>query len=735
MKTLDGLGRRLSDFIRSIGRFLRGAEDTDVRPASRREKILFWFGIHVPRDRRDRLHIRPRFFRILLLGLLCLFALLIGLFEFSTSPRFCNSCHIMRPYYHAWKTSSHNFVPCVECHYPPGRRDELRVKFQAMTQVVKFVTRTYGSRPYAEVEDASCLRPGCHETRLLEGKVTFKRGIVFDHRPHLTEARRGRKLRCTSCHSQIVVGTHMVVTESTCFLCHFKGMVHGRAENPLAGCPSCHEAPSSVIKVGGVEFSHDEFIGKRHVPCQNCHLDAISGDGRAPRERCAMCHNEPGKLVFPKELSSLHDNHVTTHNVDCSRCHEEIVHAVRTTLAPLEYGCDVCHEGKHKAQKQMFMGTGGKDFPAVPSHMFETQLDCTACHTEPLVSGEKATLSGQTFVASQKACVKCHGEKYSGLVSTWKNAFSRMIGELEPKLSAVAAEAGKASAARRQTASADSLIKDARYNIEFVKVGRGVHNVFYAAGLLNKANRNLDEAMTSVGQKPRLLGRHSYTGGDYCAVLCHNSVGVRMPERVVFAGKDLPHRRHFYQYSVSCTECHSTESHKEISLKPQDCGACHHGSGNEKCESCHEVQARLYEGTFLAGASGERQSSPMFGTVDCKGCHTQVQAGKTSAAVLAACESCHDSGYADMVGEWLKELSQLSDSASGRLASLKASLRKTGRDASLSPAEQEKLKRASEIVASVTPGRAVHNPALSETLLTGALEDIAELEKDTGAAR
>ena len=67
---------------------------------------------------------------------------------------------------------------------------------------------------------------GCHETRLLQGKVKFKR-FYFDHKPHLTELRRGKKLRCTSCHSQIVQGDHMKVTESTCFLCHFKEI--GRA--------------------------------------------------------------------------------------------------------------------------------------------------------------------------------------------------------------------------------------------------------------------------------------------------------------------------------------------------------------------------------------------------------------------------------------------------------------------------------------------------------------------------
>ena len=718
---------RLTRSAHWLKRKVLGPEDEDLHPSSTRHRVLGWFGIHVPGQKRDRLHIRPRFFRVILVAFICVIALLVATFEYSTSPSFCNSCHIMRPYYHAWKTSSHNFVPCVECHYPPGKRDELRVKFQAMTQVVKFITRTYGSRPYAEVEDASCLRKGCHETRLLEGKVTFKQGIVFDHRPHLTEARRGRKLRCTSCHSQIVVGTHMVVTESTCFLCHFKGMVHGRTENPLAGCPSCHEAPSGVIKVGGIEFSHDEFIGKRHVACQNCHLDAVSGDGRVPIERCAMCHNQPGKLVIPKDVASLHDNHVTLHNVDCSRCHEQIIHAVRTTLAPLEYGCDVCHEGKHKAQKQMFMGTGGKDFPAVPSHMFETQLDCTACHTEPLVSAEEANLSGQTFAASQKACVKCHGEKYAGLVSTWKNAFARMLGELEPKLSAVTAATRKAAGSGRGSA-ADSLVSDARYNVEFVKIGRGVHNVFYAAGLLNAANRNLDAAMKTEGQKPLLLGKHSYVGGDYCAVLCHKNVGVEVPVTVQAFGRPMPHRRHFYDFGVSCTECHSAENHKQLDLKPEGCNACHHAPSQTECDACHRTQSELFSGKLFASFEGEPLPSVMASSVGCEGCHASLLSHRTGETVADACENCHDKSYRQTLNEWQTDLASLSDRAQRKLVSFRQYLRQPGNEQRLTQPELARLATVGEIIATLTPRTAVHNPLLSQSLLEKAIQELDDLD-------
>jgi len=248
-----------------------------------------------------------------------------GLWHFSTSPLLCNTCHIMKPYVEAWRTSKHSQVTCVKCHYPPGFRETIWVKYQAMAQVVKWATQTYSSKPYAEVEDAACLRSGCHDRRLLDGKVVFKRGIIFDHKPHLQAPRRGRQLRCTSCHSQIVVGSHIEVTESSCFLCHFKGMKGARTLNPIAGCTGCHQAPKGEIRVGSISFNHEE-VGKRGIACQNCHLNVVEGDGEAPRTRCFTCHNQPEKLERYPDTPFIHDFHVARHNIECARCHTEIKH-------------------------------------------------------------------------------------------------------------------------------------------------------------------------------------------------------------------------------------------------------------------------------------------------------------------------------------------------------------------------------------------------------------------------
>ncbi|MGB5294613.1 MAG: NapC/NirT family cytochrome c, partial [Thermoanaerobaculia bacterium] len=147
-----------------------------------------------------------------------------GAMHMSSTPGFCGSCHVMSPYYESWAESSHANINCVDCHISPGITQELRKKYEAMAMVARYFTGTYGTNPWAEVDDSACLE--CHERRLLMGREVFG-DVLFDHGPHLSELRRGKRLKCTSCHSQIVQGSHMTVTATTCTLCHFKGQQPG----------------------------------------------------------------------------------------------------------------------------------------------------------------------------------------------------------------------------------------------------------------------------------------------------------------------------------------------------------------------------------------------------------------------------------------------------------------------------------------------------------------------------
>ena len=213
-------------------------EDQTARPRGGLiKRFIGVFGVQYTQDKGHWMLLTRRFRRIIL-GLIVLVVAALGsfFFYFSSSPGFCKSCHIMDTYVASWQGSKHKDVRCDKCHYAPGWRNVVRAKVAATSQIIQTITGTEGSKLHAEVEDAACLRGGCHETRLLKGKVTFKGKYLFDHTTHLstTKLRRGKKLRCTSCHSQIVQGSHITVTESVCFTCHFKGHIQERLLDPIA---------------------------------------------------------------------------------------------------------------------------------------------------------------------------------------------------------------------------------------------------------------------------------------------------------------------------------------------------------------------------------------------------------------------------------------------------------------------------------------------------------------------
>jgi len=445
-----------------------------------------------------------------------------GFAEYSMQPEFCQSCHLMEPYYQAWHASAHKNVACTECHFEPGVEGVLYGKFQASSQAIKYITQTYGSKPHAEVRDVSCMREGCHTKRILQGKVKWEVKSVtgqpvtinFDHTPHLTEERRGHKLRCVSCHGQIVQGQHLVVTLDTCFLCHFKGFEHGRNEQVMGGCKSCHDAPKSEIRLATGVFKHTEYVG-RGVTCENCHSDSIKGEGAVSKQVCWTCHNQTSQVARYSETHFLHDTHVTQHKVDCTSCHSQIQHNL-TAGAPkmvqtasgshLEAdsgSCSRCHEQTHGGPAELFRGTGARGLPDMPSPMFRAQVDCIACHRAKLQSGATAAVVGQTFVAVQESCNYCHGTKYEGVLDVWKDVIKKEVIRAEVAYAETKAAVDKAGLQGTDLLKANRLLDDADHNIQFVKLGRGVHNVNYSTAALNVAIDSCNEVKRLIGS-PKL---------------------------------------------------------------------------------------------------------------------------------------------------------------------------------------------------------------------------------------
>ncbi|MEK6645690.1 MAG: cytochrome c3 family protein [Candidatus Firestonebacteria bacterium] len=545
--------------------------------------LLSFLGIEISPDKKWYISFKKRFFKLIGLLLILLVVILLGLAKYSTTPSFCKSCHIMKPYYDAWKNSKHNNVACVECHYPPGEpKTILWKKFQALSQVAKYVTRTYSSKPYAEIEDTSCLRVGCHSTRLLEGKITTKKGIMFNHRHHLTEERRGRHLRCTSCHSQMVVGKHVEVTWDTCYLCHFKGKKTARDINPIGGCISCHKVPETDFTIGNIVYNHKNFVSAKgkDVSCKKCHLDVIQGDGEAPQERCYTCHNQPEKLQKYNDLKFIHEQHITKRNVACFHCHKEMRHSI-TTISKKEMtslNCAKCHTDKHTGVQQIYKGIGAKGVPDMPSAMYLANVDCVGCHISEQIHGN-TKFDGSTYKYKEDACVKCHGEKYTGLVLEWKKILNDALDEINSK-SKIAEDLVK-SIPKNSTDfnNANTLLSDVRYNIQFISEKRGLHNIYYSVQILQVANKSLDKIGNLLKKELPSMNENILINGRFCMTMCHSKLNIKIPsETVKYGNKIMPHLKHL-EAGLDCISCHEFGQHKDVRLK----------MSKKECRQCHEL--------------------------------------------------------------------------------------------------------------------------------------------------
>jgi nitrate/TMAO reductase-like tetraheme cytochrome c subunit len=300
-------------------------------------------------------------------------ALMVVAVEYTSHSSFCASCHYMKPFFQSWKTSSHSEVECNACHYPPsgGIKSKLRKKIEGLVMVGRYWTKLYlKSKPWAEIKDESCLQSGCHDKRLLEGTVRFKK-VVFDHTIHFEDLRRGKNLQCTSCHSQIVQGEHITVTESSCFLCHFKESEHFPQ---IKACSNCHNK-ETLINETTSRYNHT-VVFDNGFPCDKCHSNVIIGDGAVPRENCYKCHWEQDRLNKFEDTDLMHTEHISENKIECNLCHMDIQHKIIKDIETIA-DCGSCHTDFHRAQKALYAGRGGKgiDHP-MPNVMLEKGLSC-----------------------------------------------------------------------------------------------------------------------------------------------------------------------------------------------------------------------------------------------------------------------------------------------------------------------------------------------------------------------
>jgi nitrate/TMAO reductase-like tetraheme cytochrome c subunit len=544
----------------------------------------------------------------------------------TSQPGFCKSCHVMVPYFKAWETSQHNFVNCTQCHVPPGIKGTLHHKFQALSMVVNYMTGLYKrSKPWAEVEDAACLN--CHDKRLLKSTENFK-GVLFDHRPHLTQPRRDRQLRCTSCHAQIVQGEHITVTETTCFLCHFKPDSTGHITD-LARCTHCHVPPTGPA-AADTAYDHASVLA-RGVDCNNCHRTAVSGDGFVPVERCNSCHAQADHIQRYGDRDFVHQMHVTEHKVECTNCHVAITHGKKVVPmdGPKEQ-CSACHGVPDRAMELVWDGT----LPGVrttPSPMGTVGMVCTSCHVEPIHN------NGKGF--SKPTCTPCHTPEYNQLWPKWKGPLEQALRDLEARVAKMP----------------EPDRSDLQRALDIYRRGNPLHNTELVKALEERISGQVVSTVSAVGG---------------CAS-CHPAALNTSP---LYLGKRINHRRHF-EVTGSCETCHSgaPENHGRIILTMDQCNQCHHRDVAKAkvppCKTCHATQLNINAG--LTTLTPDAQPSAMFEAgIQCTDCHL-TETRQVTRLVAPQCIGCHDQSYGDTLRTWQARGDSLAARAKQLLSVLK----------------------------------------------------------------
>ncbi|MHC4083654.1 MAG: NapC/NirT family cytochrome c [Planctomycetota bacterium] len=421
-----------------------------------------------------------------------------GAIVVTGQPGFCNSCHIMNPYYGSWEKSSHSEVNCLDCHLQPGFAGYVKGKINGLAQAVDCMVGRVGTKPNATVQDNSCLRSECHSTEELVSKDIDYHGIKFTHKNHVAKEVDGITISCGTCHSHFAGDEHFTVNNDVCFTCHFLKSDESSSRLVQTSCRDCHEVPSEVIERGLVTIDHAEYITYSASCEDSCHKKEIKKISEVADSVCLNCHS------FGKEQDTnsvqLHETHTNHEKVECFACHGKVSHGqtkVASVSAMME--CRNCHSDTHQVQRGIYTNQHpmqDENTDLVLSPMFLTHVECNGCHIER-VGNKSGTLDslGTVAKAVPRACDNCHeegtGRQY---IPFWQGKIKGQYENVTTKLERLEKKA-QLERDEKQAQILHDIIKQARSILESVSSDGswGVHNFKYTEAMLLKANKIITE--------------------------------------------------------------------------------------------------------------------------------------------------------------------------------------------------------------------------------------------------
>ena len=214
----------------------------------------------------------------------------VGL-DYTSSPSFCSSCHVIAPFAEAWKGTPHEEagVDCIDCHFEPGAVGYMKGKTYSIIKLAQWAVGQTEREPEAARTIVAGACRHCHP----EPQATF-----MPHSFHTEEA----NLQCVECHSGLAHGAELV------------GLEKPQAAADPAFCNSCHTGDFAPILFAAIEPAGREHPGAPKVDVdvwRNIHwrvadapavIDGVPFD-KIERDTCMACHQEP---TVAKACKSCH---------------------------------------------------------------------------------------------------------------------------------------------------------------------------------------------------------------------------------------------------------------------------------------------------------------------------------------------------------------------------------------------------------------------------------------------
>ncbi len=253
----------------------------------------------------------------------------------QNNPKFCISCHLMKPAYEKWQKSEHAGINCHECHHLSiPEQNKLLINF--VLHRPKTVPPRHGK---VIVPWKYCVK--CH----WETNEKYPNAKKINNSPMHAKHYFMEQIECSKCHGYIV---HEFTPEPRfCVRCHKGKEVHGEGMQGLA--------------------------------CLNCHTDRTV-DLRPGRKKCLFCHGDTSvrmELLADKTLDVTH----------YQPSEEVIKKAIKINVpkdAPMQFYCYRCHKPHEKVRPDY--GTCLSCHPQIPNvgkhklHVQSMGLQCTDCH-------------------------------------------------------------------------------------------------------------------------------------------------------------------------------------------------------------------------------------------------------------------------------------------------------------------------------------------------------------------